>query len=89
MHRSRFEVLMEVLVVFYEFDNFNISTLMRKANIKTPTKTDIVDLLIAKGLVGLNNKSFLFLTDKGKLLVSSVVPKYKSLKSFYLDGFDW
>lgn len=83
VYRSEFDVLMDVLVVFYEYNNLNVSKLYHKANLCTAVRREVIDKLVVSGFVGVNNNSFLFLTSKGERLVSEVVPKYKKCQEFY------
>ena len=64
----------------------NVTTLMRKSNINSKRKNDIIDLMLAKELLMINNNNFLFLTPKGETVASNIAPAYKKLKEFFFNN---
>ena len=85
--RSKFEVFMDVLTIFYEYKSLKACVLIRKASLTNHYQREIIDKLIYLGVISVNNKNFLFLRDGLDEKLNDLIVSYKKSKELYVEVY--
>jgi len=83
MRRSSFDVFMDVLVVFYEYDNLRVDKVMRKANLNNTAQREIIDKLVIMGVLSVSDDKFFFLNKSFEEKLNVIIVNYKKSKELY------
>lgn len=83
--RSKFDVFLDVLEVLYVEKHVSVSVLIRKANLTSSSKKEVVDFLFLHGFILFDDKGLISLSDSGLRFVSGVVPGVVRAKNFFFD----
>ena len=81
--RSKFDVFIDIMLVFYEHKSLKMDVLIRKANLCNGYQKELIDWFLVKGLVVVTNDNFLYLSSVGEELVAKIVPGIKKAKELY------
>ena len=83
MIRSKFDVLMDVLVVFYEHNSLCVDSVIRKAGLNNSSQREVIDKLLLMGVLSISNDKFLFLTNSFEQKLNKIIIFYKKSKELY------
>ena len=81
--RNDFEIFMDVLVVFYEYNNLKATTIIRKANLNNSWQREIIDQLLVAGIIGVDSDNFLFLNSSFEDKLNGLIVSYKKSKELF------
>ena len=84
--RSGFEIFMDCCCVLYEYQVVKIDELVRKANLGSIWRNEIIEFLIINKYCLLVQNNILVLTPKGREITNQA-PSYKKARSFYLKNY--
>jgi len=82
--RSKFDVFLDVLEVLYVEKRVIVSVLIRKANLTSSSKKEVVDFLFLQGFIFFDDDGFIVLSDSGLKFVGTFIPGVVRAKNFFL-----
>jgi len=86
LRRSGYEIFMDCCCVLYEYKVVKIDELVRKANLGSIWRDQIIDFMLVNNYCSLIDNKLLSLTKKGEE-ITNLAPNYKKSHKFYIKNY--